>query len=108
MPRFYTLLLLAATLSLAACQSPDTMTTASISGHVAGSQDTPPLCNAEPVQQLIGQKATSAIIAQAIKNSAAATHRVLTPNTPATLDLAQHRLNIITDAEGIIQELHCG
>jgi len=108
MPRFYTLLLLAATLPIAACQSPDTVAAASTSRYVSEPQDAPSLCNAEPVQKLIGQKATSEIITQAIKGSNSATHRVLAPNTPATLDLAQHRLNIITDAEGIIQALHCG
>jgi len=108
MPRFYLPLLLTAALPLAACQSAHTTTAAGVAGHVAVPQDEPPPCNAEPVQRLIGQKASAEIIAQALKASGAATHRVLAPNTPATLDLSHHRLNVLTDDANVITALHCG
>jgi len=66
------------------------------------------LCNADPVQMLIGQPASDEIIAQAIKDSGAQVSRVLEPNEPATLDLNQNRLNIIIDGSTVIQSLHCG
>jgi len=108
MPRFHVCALPAAAAILAACQSPHAVTGAGVAEHVAGLRDEPPPCNAEPVQRLVGQEANDAVIAQAVKASGAATHRVLAPNTPATLDLSQYRLNIITDADGIITALHCG
>jgi len=65
-------------------------------------------CNADPVQELIGQRADHDVVTQALKDSGAKVSRVLGPADAATLDLSPSRLNIITDANGIIQTLHCG
>jgi len=66
------------------------------------------VCNADPVQGLVGQRASDEIVAQALKDSGASVPRVLKPDTPATLDLSPSRLNILTDDNGVIQSLHCG
>jgi len=66
------------------------------------------LCSADPVQELIGQRASDEVVAQALKDSGATIPRVLGPNTPATLDLSHARLNIIIDDNNVIQSLHCG
>jgi len=66
------------------------------------------VCNADLVQEFVGQQLTDALINQALKASGASIPRVLGPNTPATLDLSHSRLNILTDDNGVIQSLHCG
>jgi len=65
-------------------------------------------CNADPVQALIGQTISDALIGQALKDSGATIPRVLGPDTPATLDLSHARLNFIIDGNQVIQSLHCG
>jgi len=65
-------------------------------------------CNADPVQALVGQTISDALIEQALKDSGAEVSRVLKTNEPATLELNQARLNLITDDNGVIQMLHCG
>jgi len=66
------------------------------------------LCNAAPVQGLIGQRVSDDLVAQALKDSGSSISRVLKPNEPATLDLSPSRLNILTDGDGVVQSLHCG
>ena len=66
------------------------------------------LCNADPVQGLIGQEATEDVIAQATADSGSASVRVLKPGQPATMDYRQDRLNIMTDDAGVIEQLNCG
>jgi len=67
-----------------------------------------PQCNAGPVQSLIGQPISDALIEQALKDSGASFPRVLGVNAAATLDLQAARLNIIIDDNNVIQALHCG
>jgi len=66
------------------------------------------VCKADPVQELIGQRISDELIAQALKDSGATTSRILGPDTPATLDLSHARLNFIIDDHNVIQMLHCG
>jgi len=66
------------------------------------------LCNAGPVQALVGQSISDALIEQALKDSGSTIPRVLGVNAAATLDLQAARLNIIIDDNNVIQALHCG
>src|SRR5690606_32102655 len=70
--------------------------------------DLPRSCNAEAVQGLVGQEASEAVVSQATADSGSASVRVLGPQDAATMDYRQDRLNIETDAAGIIQSLRCG
>jgi len=65
-------------------------------------------CNADPVQALVGQPISDALIEQALKDSGASFPRVLGVNAAATLDLQAARLNLIIDDNNVIQALHCG
>lgn len=67
-----------------------------------------PACNADAVQGLVGQDATSATVEQAVKDSGAAISRVLKPGDAATMDFRPDRLDIATDDKGTIQSLRCG
>lgn len=70
--------------------------------------DLPRTCDAGPVQALVGQEATEAVVAQATADSGSASVRVLKPDEAATMDYRQDRLNIDTSDAGIIQSLRCG
>jgi len=123
MSRFASLLSLALVPVLAACQSARdgasaedetvrdtiTLTSAVMGKEPAVSADTDTAqCNAAPVQALVGQPLSDALIEQMLKRSGAAFPRVLGVNAAATLDLNPVRLNIIIDENNIIQALHCG
>lgn len=75
---------------------------------VAADDEAPRTCNADPVQALIGQEASEAVVAQATADSGSASVRVLKPGQPATMDFRQDRLNILTDDAGVIERLSCG
>lgn len=66
------------------------------------------ICNADLVQNLVGQEATETVSAQATADSGATSVRVLGPNDAATMDYRGDRLNILTDDAGVIQSLSCG
>lgn len=63
----------------------------------------PNVCNANELQGLVGQK-RSAIDRKAIKTNLV---RVLTPDSPVTLDYSEDRLNIVLGADGTIQRVMC-
>jgi len=112
MSRLASLLSLALIPALAACQSARdtiTLTSAVMGKEAAASADADTAqCNAAPVQALVGQPLSDALIEQMLKRSGAAFPRVLGVNAAATLDLNPVRLNIIIDENNIIQALHCG
>jgi len=66
------------------------------------------ICNADGVQNLVGQEATETLTAQATADSGATSVRVLGPNDAATMDFRGDRLNVLTDDAGVIQSLSCG
>lgn len=91
MPRFFPFIAGIATMTtLAACQ-PE-------------AEETPKddSCNAADYVSLIGTPASQADFSQ-VDNL-----RIVAPNTPVTRDYRPDRLNVLTDADGIIQELTCG
>jgi len=114
---------IALTLALAACQSTDDSATAeneaarniptletAIPGQepaVSATEDDA-VCNAAPVQALVGQPISDTLIDQALKDSGSSIPRVLGVNAAATLDLQAARLNIMIDDDNVIQALHCG
>jgi len=110
-------------LALAACQSTDDGATAedevaresiTLESAVLGEEPAASaagddaVCNAGPVQALVGQPISDQVINQALKDSGAGFPRVLGVNAAATLDLQAARLNIIIDDDNVIQALHCG
>ena len=64
----------------------------------ATAQDT---CGAAAYRAMIGTNAA------AITLPAELNHRIIAPNTPVTMDFSAERLNIVTDASGIITSLEC-
>ncbi len=91
MPRFLPLTVALATVgTLAACQ-PNPGTTPSDDS-----------CNAARYLPLVGTPAAEADF------SAAKTVRIVAPNTAVTMDHRPDRLNVLTDANGIIQKFTCG
>jgi len=65
-------------------------------------------CNADGLQNLVGQEASETVVAQATADSGATNVRVLGPDDVATMDFRNDRLTITTDARRIIQTINCG
>ncbi|WPP01634.1 I78 family peptidase inhibitor [Pseudomonas sp. HR96] len=65
-------------------------------------------CHSEQAQYTVGQKATSALLEQARTRSGAQIARVLKPNDMVTMDYRSERLNLNTDANGVVQRATCG
>lgn len=78
-------------------------------GCVAGVGDThavqpaKDLCAASRLQDLIG-KPESVLTAMTLPAST----RIIHPKQPVIMDLNPARLNILIDAAGIVNEVHCG
>lgn len=64
-------------------------------------------CNADALQFLVGQKATTATGARALQKSGARTLRWIAPGTAVTADYRQDRLNISYDIQMIIERVNC-
>ena len=72
------------------------------------SSDAARTCNADGLQDLVGQEATETLIAKATADSGATSVRVLGPDDVATMDFRNDRLTITTDSRHIIQTINCG
>ena len=79
-----------AALALAACQP------------MTDDMPQPDSCNAAAYQALIGTAADTADF------SGHKSVRIIPPNSAITMDYNPERLNVVTDAAGIIQKLSCG
>lgn len=66
------------------------------------------ICNAQPVQSLIGHNTAASTLETARKKSGSYRVRVLRENQPATMEYDQERLNVITNEAGKITALRCG
>lgn len=86
----------AAVTALSACQS----TAPEQVAH--GSQPQQDTCGLAAAQQFIGQKAS---VLETI--DFAGPVRILHPNTAATMDFRQNRLNFSVDAKGVITRAYC-
>jgi hypothetical protein len=67
-----------------------------------------PMCDAQPVQKLIGTKLTPAITEQAQKDSTSNRTRVLRPGEVMTMEYNPNRLNLILDKQDALTALRCG
>ena len=67
----------------------------------------PAMCDAAKVQQLVGQPADGAT-AEAQRLSGARDVRRYGPGAALTMDYRADRLNVETDAAGVIVKLSCG
>ena len=65
------------------------------------------VCNAGPVQELVGQARSEPVGADALRRSGARTMRWIAPDTAYTQDLRPDRLNIYVARNGIITGLRC-
>lgn len=74
------------------------------SSHPGGHQQ----CNAEGLQNLVGQAATAELGAEAMQRSHSRSVRWIRPGDAVTMDLRQDRLNIELDAEGRVARFSCG
>lgn len=100
--RFTHLSSLALLAVLAGCSSVDTPEQAGQPANLDGR------CNAEAVQNLLGQTVTRELVDQAQSQAGAQTTRVLSPGDAVTMDYNSQRLNIdIDEAESIVR-LTCG
>lgn len=79
----------------------------------ATTSDIPPMagagaCDAQPLQDLVGQTVTQAVGANAMRMSGAKTLRWIPPNSAVTMDYRQDRLNISYDENSVITDITCG
>lgn len=65
-------------------------------------------CNARPVQPMIGQIATQALGAEAVRAAGARTMRWIAPDSVYTMDYRTDRLNIHLDPQNRITKINCG
>jgi hypothetical protein len=65
-------------------------------------------CNAARVQGLVGQAATQALGAEAVRTSGARTMRWIQPGGAYTMDYRTDRLNIHLDARNQVTRIDCG
>ncbi len=65
-------------------------------------------CDAEPLQVLIGKKATPAVVEDARTRSNSTTARLLRPGQVVTMEYNNVRLNLIVDDKDVLQAIRCG
>jgi hypothetical protein len=65
-------------------------------------------CDAGPLRQFTGSLATADLGQVLLTRSGARTIRWLQPNTAATMDYRQDRLNVRLDARNFIIDANCG
>jgi hypothetical protein len=65
------------------------------------------VCNAAPVQNLVGRQRSDAVGAEALRRSGAKALRWIGPDTAYTQDLRSDRINLETDGRGRIVRIRC-
>ena len=65
-------------------------------------------CNAARLQNLVGQQATQALGAEAVRTANARTLRWIRPGMAVTMDYRTDRLNIHIDNQNRITQVNCG
>lgn len=68
----------------------------------------PATCNADAVQDLVGQTANQSLAATAMERSGADTLRWIPPNSAVTMDFRAERLNISYDQDLVVTDINCG
>ncbi|ARU89551.1 I78 family peptidase inhibitor [Pseudomonas sp. M30-35] len=92
--------------SLSACSSMDSGS--SDTASAVASDRFKDKCNAEAVQDMLGQRVTPALSKQIKEKAGAKSVRVLGPADPMTMDYKSSRLNIDTDEAEVIDRITCG
>jgi hypothetical protein len=87
---------------LAGCSSVDRNKTPTPPANPSG------VCNAELVQDMLGETATAEQVEQARQHAGARSVRVLAPGDAVTLEYNSQRLNIDIDEAEVIQRVNCG
>ena len=88
-------------LALAGCMTPG-------EEEVPTREDSRYACNAAQVQNMVGQIATQAGAAAALRTSNARTMRWISPGVAVTMDYRSDRLNIHLDSQNRITRIVCG
>ena len=65
-------------------------------------------CDATPAQRLVGQTATQALGAEALRLAGATTLRWAPPDAVLTMDYRMDRLTVGYDEELVVTSLRCG
>lgn len=107
--RLTLLMALGCALPLAACSQPPKSTSpAPTSEPMAAGADSAARCDAEKLNGLVGQTASEAVVAKAVKDSGARHARVLKPGMAMTMDFREDRLSLEVDAQNKIVRANCG
>ncbi|HAI45589.1 MAG TPA: hypothetical protein DCM50_02620, partial [Stenotrophomonas sp.] len=97
--RLNLLLVLGCALPLVACSQPPKSTAPVPSSEpMAAGADSAARCDAEKLNGLVGQTASEAVLAKAVKDSGARHARVLKPGMAMTMDYREDRVSIEVDA----------
>lgn len=65
-------------------------------------------CDGAAGQSFIGQVATDDVVAQIRAATGSTSSRVLAPDTMATMDFLEERVNVHVDASNVITQVACG
>ncbi|RYX88591.1 MAG: hypothetical protein EOO28_35815 [Comamonadaceae bacterium] len=66
------------------------------------------VCNAAPVQSMVGRVASASVVEDARQKSGALMARVLRPDQVVTMEFNAQRLNLSVDAAGKVIRVNCG
>lgn len=94
---------LASALALSACAA-----SGGYAGPPSGSQSDAAMCDAAPVQNHVGHKATASNGAELMRLTGARTLRWVPPRTAVTMDFRADRLTVSYDDNMIIERISCG
>lgn len=71
-------------------------------------QEAAMVCEAEILQNKIGQRLDNFLEADLMAEARAKAIRIGRPGTAFTMDYREDRLNVIVDAKGVITQIYCG
>ena len=90
--------------SLAACST----TQGQPPAEAVSGEPQPNMCNAQPAQSYVGQRADQSVGAAILKASGARSLRWGPPNSAWTMDFREDRVSVQYDEGQIIQRITCG
>jgi len=105
--RLNLLLVLGCALPLAACSQPP-KSNAPTSEPMAAGADSAARCTTDALNGMVGQTASEAVVAKAVKDSGAKHARVLKPGMAMTMDFREDRLSLEVDEQNRIVRANCG
>jgi len=96
-----TLLVSAATLTLAACSSVDL-------NEPNGAGPVPRICNADQASHISGQRISARLEQEALQSSGAGLLRVIRPDQVVTQEYRSERLNLQLNDHDVVVRAYCG